>query len=430
VYCLGKCYAGPASGDDDPKPARAVEARRPVVLERLVSGGARSLDEYRRQGGYLALEAALQTPAEDIIRMIESSGLRGRGGAGFPSGRKWRIVAAQAATPRYVVANGDEGDAGAYVDRFIMEDDPHALIEGTIIAAYAVGAPRGWIYLRCEYPAAKPVLERALEECRAAGLLGPSILGSDFSFDVALHVGRGSYLCGEETALLNSIEGRRPVARVRPPYVAERGLFGRPTLINNVETLANVPWIIRHGPNKYRAMGFSQSRGTKVVCLNSLFNRPGMYEVEFGIPVRRIVEELGGGIRGGGELGGVIIGGPLAGVMPPHLLDTPFGFEELRAIGASVGHGGVVAFDEHTRIPQLVHQVFRFASYESCGKCIPCRLGCRRIEQIFEQVSASPADREEFADIVSTLAMASLCGLGGGAAEFAQSVLRYYAGEP
>jgi NADH:ubiquinone oxidoreductase subunit F (NADH-binding) len=407
-----------------------LDARWPVVLERLISGGARSLDEYRRRGGYLALKAALQTPAEDVIRSIEVSGLRGRGGAGFPTGCKWRIVAAQAATPKYIVANADEGDAGAYVDRFIMEDDPHALIEGMIIAAYAVGAGEGRIYLRCEYPAARLVLERALDECGAAGFLGRNILGAGFSFDVRLHEGRGSYVCGEETALLNSIEGRRPVARVRPPYVAERGLFEKPTLVNNVETLANVPWVVRHGPDEYRAMGFSDSRGTKVVCLNSLFNRPGMYEVEFGIPVRRIVEELGGGIRGGGSLQGVIIGGPLAGVIPPHLLDTPFGFEELRAIGASVGHGGVVAFDEHTRIPQLVHQVFRFASYESCGKCIPCRLGCRRIEQIFEQVSASPADREEFADIVSTLAMASLCGLGGGAAEFAQSVLRYYAGEP
>jgi NADH:ubiquinone oxidoreductase subunit F (NADH-binding) len=330
------------------------------------------------------------------------------------------------------VANADEGDAGAYIDRFLLEDDPHSIIEGMAIAGYAVGASHGWIYLRAEQPDAKAVVERALEECRAAGILGPSAMGSGFAFDITLEVGRGSYVCGEETSLLNSIEGRRPVARVRPPYVAEHGLFGRPTVVNNVETLASVPWIVGHGGQAYHRLGFSGSRGTKVASLNSLFNRPGLYEVEFGVPLRHLVEDLGGGLRRG-DLRGVIVGGPLAGVVPPSLLDTPLGFEELRAISASVGHGGIVAFDERTPIPELVRHVFAFAAGESCGECPPCRLGCRRIERIFDGIvrdgRASAEEREEFGEIVSALRVASLCGLGGGTGEFAESMLRHYSRE-
>lgn len=432
IYCLGKCFGAPAHGADDLRPACHVDSREAVVLGRIAAGGAPRLSEYRATGGYRAIESALRQLPETLIREVEISGLRGRGGAGFATGSKWRMAAHEAATPKFIVANADEGDPGAYIDRFILEDDPHCLIEGMTLAAYAIRAQRGWIYLRCEYPRAKPILQNAIEEARAAGFLGKNILGTQFSFDIEIHVGKGSYVCGEETALFNSIEGKRPVAMARPPYATQSGLFEKPTVINNVETLASIPWIIQRGGCAYHALGFSNSRGTKVVSLNSLFKRPGLYEVEFGVPVRHIVEDLGGGLKTG-DLKGVIIGGPLAGVIPPHLLDTPFGFEELHAISAAVGHGGVVAFDERTSIPELVHHVFEFAARESCGKCVPCRLGCRRVERIFGKIAAGQSEsyevRRELIDILVALKTTSLCGLGSGTAEFADSILLHYAKE-
>lgn len=426
VYCLGKCYAAPASGNGRSIPFIESRCKQPIILRRLIEGGAQSLAEY---SGYRALEKALTLGRDEIIRNVESSGLRGRGGAGFPTGKKWRAVFERQSEEKYVVANADEGDPGAYCDRLIMEGDPHALIEAMAIAAFAVGAQKGFIYLRVEYPDADRVLQRALAEARSAGLLGENIFQRGFSFDIDLIVGQGSYVCGEETAMLNSIEGRRPEVRSRPPYPTERGLFQKPTLVNNVETLASVPWIVLNGGEVYRALGFSKSRGTKVVSLNSLFRRPGLYEIEFGIPVRRIIEEIGGGLKTG-QLKGVIIGGPLAGIIPPHLFDTRFGFDELHSIGASVGHGGVIAFDEHTSIAELMHHVFAFGAYESCGKCTPCRIGSRRVEAIYEQVlktdGASQKERDEAAEIISALEQTSLCGLGTGLADFARSAARYY----
>ncbi|HEY7547033.1 MAG TPA: NADH-ubiquinone oxidoreductase-F iron-sulfur binding region domain-containing protein, partial [Blastocatellia bacterium] len=419
VYCLGKCYAAPASSADDKLPAVEVDSAEPIILSRIIEGGARTVEAYARSEGYSALEQSLSRSPEEIIRDVEISSLRGRGGAGFPTGKKWRAVSQQPSLEKFVIANADEGDPGAFVDRFIMEYDPHSLIEGLMIAGYAVGATRGFIYLRAEYPLSHAVLQEALADARRAGLLGENILHSGFSFDIEIAPGQGSYVCGEETALINSIEGRRPEAQPRPPFPTQCGLFGKPTLVNNVETLANIPWIIRKGGDAYRRLGFSNSRGTKVVSLNSLFNRPGLYEIEFGVSVRHIVEELGGGLKTG-EIRGVIIGGPLAGIIPPPLLDTPFGFEELRAIGASVGHGGAVAFDERTSIPELIHHVFDFGAYESCGRCTPCRAGSRRVEKIFERILANGAagikERTEFDDIVSALAQTSLCGLGTGLA--------------
>ena len=433
LYCLGRCYDSPSRDGDVSRPLVRVDARRAIVLERVANGGAREIDRYRQLGGYQALERAVGASRESVIRDIETSGLRGRGGAAFPTGKKWRVASAQPPQQKYIVCNADEGDAGAYVDRFILEDDPHCLIEAMALAGYAVGATKGIIYLRCEYPLAKSVLDEALRAARHAGYLGSGVAGNcEVTFDVEVHVGRGSYICGEETSLLNSIEGNRPVAMPRPPYATERGLFGRPTVINNVETLANVPWIIRHGGNAYRDLGFSQSRGTKVVSLNSLFNRAGLYEVEFGVSLRHIVENLGGGLTSG-TLKGVIIGGPLAGVVPPELLDTRFGFEELRGISAAVGHGGVIAFDERTTIPQLVRHVFSFGAFESCGKCVPCRLGTRRVEQIFSDIvqngRGSLAQRDEWAQIVQALKLGSLCGFGTGLSEFALSIDRHYGKE-
>ena len=434
VYCLGQCFAGPAIADGNThRPNIEVRSREGIVLGRLASGGARTLAEYRTQGGYRALQKVLSLTPGDIVRAIEDSGLRGRGGAGFPAGRKWRAAFDQPPGEKFIIANADEGDAGAFIDRFLLEDDPHSVIEGMLTAAYAVGATRGWIYLRSEYPAARPILENALTEARHAGLLGKNALGAGRSFDIEIHVGGGSYLCGEETALIRSLEGKRPEVMARPPYATERGLFGRPTVMNNIETLVNVPWILEHGSDNYRLLGFSKSRGTKVVSLNSLFNRPGLYEIEFGVSVRHIVEELGGGLRDGARLKGVIIGGPLAGIIPPHLLDTPFGFEELRDIGASVGHGGIVAFDEHTNIAALLQHVFGFSAYESCGKCTPCRVGSRRVERVFTDIVADGAvnywDEKECERIIFALKWTSLCGLGTGLAEFAESALRHYGKE-
>jgi NADH:ubiquinone oxidoreductase subunit F (NADH-binding) len=430
VYCLGECFVAPSVSIGEARPKMEIHSRHGITLERLARGGARTLKAY---GGYRALEQALTKPGEKITDAIETSALRGRGGAGFPTGKKWRAVAREESAEKFVVANADEGDPGAYIDRFLIEDDPHALIEGMLLAGYAVDASKGWIYLRKEYPRAEEILRKAIEEARAAKLLGERVLERDFDFDLELVVGEGSYVCGEETAMIRSIEGRRPEVMARPPYPTEHGLFGKPTLIDNVETLANVPWIVGHGGEAYRALGFSHSRGTKAVSLNSLFVQPGLYEIEFGVTVRHIVEEIGGGLRDGATLKGVIIGGPLAGVIPLHLLDTPFGFEELHAIGASVGHGGIVAFDEHTSIPELVHHVFSFGAFESCGKCTPCRVGSRRIEEIFGDIvkfGAVPSTNfSEFEQLVSALRWTSLCGHGGGLGEFAESVLRYYRGD-
>ena len=427
LYCLGKCFVAPSMQNGEPRPNVEIHSRKGIVLDRLVRGAARTLDAY---GGYRALEKALRRPRDEIVEALETSGLRGRGGAGFPTGKKWRAVAQQKSPEKFVVANADEGDPGAYIDRFLMEDDPHALIEGMVLAAYAVGARKGWIYLRGEYPRAEEILRNAIDEAHAAGFLGESIVERDFSFDIEIVIGQGSYVCGEETAMIRSIEGRRPEVMARPPYPTEHGLFGKPTLIDNVETLVNVPWIVAHGGDAYHLLGFSQSRGTKMVSLNSLFIRPGLYEIEFGITVRQIVEEFGGGLRDGAAIRAIMIGGPLAGVIPPHLLDTPFGFEELHAIGASVGHGGLVAFDQHTSIPELVEHVFSFGAYESCGKCTPCRIGARRIEEIFARIvkrgSAPAENSSEFEQLVTALRWTSLCGHGGGLGEFAESILRYY----
>jgi NADH:ubiquinone oxidoreductase subunit F (NADH-binding) len=432
VYCLGKCYVSPAVASVDARPRVEVDAPEAVLLGRVRAGGARRIDTYRDLGGYAGLERAVAIGPEAVVAEVEASRLRGRGGAGFPTARKWRAALGQGADTVFVVANADEGDPGAYLDRFLLEDDPHALIEGLAIAAVAVGARQGFVYVRKEYPQARARLEVAVAEARSAGVLGPALLGTGPAFDMAVVEGEGSYLCGEETALLNALEGRRPEVRARPPFPVERGLFGKPTVVNNVETLAAIPWILRHGSGAFAAMGTSTSTGTKVVSLNSLFQRPGLYEVELGLPVRELVERLGGGLDDG-ELSGVLIGGPLAGVLPPRLLDTPLGFEELRAVGCELGHGGVVAFDNHTSIPELVHHVFRFGAYESCGKCTPCRVGTARIEDLFHSAltgRAMPASTStEWRDLVAALAATSLCGHGTGLAAFARSIMIHYGEE-
>ncbi|HZP28222.1 MAG TPA: NADH-ubiquinone oxidoreductase-F iron-sulfur binding region domain-containing protein [Acidimicrobiia bacterium] len=431
VSCLGKCHVAPAVATDETPCVVAVDVADPVVLGRVARGRPAAIDAYLADGGYTGLERALSLGAERAVSEIEASQLRGRGGAAYPTGRKWRAALDHHADAAYVVANGDEGDPGAYVDRVLLEEDPHAVLEGLAVAAVTVGAQHAFVYIRKEYPRARRCVECALAEARAAGVLGPAVLGSGPPLDVTVVEGEGSYVCGEETALLNALEGRRPDVRARPPYPTEHGLFGRPTVVDNVETLAAVPWILRRGGAAHAALGAGASRGTKAVSLNSLFRRPGVYEVELGVTVRHVVEDLGGG-PADGDVTGVLIGGPLAGVLPPRLLDTPLGFQELRAVGCEVGHGGIVAFDGHTSMLELAHHVFRFGAYESCGKCTPCRVGAARIEDLLDGSRAErcgPSAAREWRGIVAALAATSLCGHGTGLGAFARSLETHYGKE-
>lgn len=426
LYCLGQCHDAPSRCGDEVPLHVEVHARRAVLLGNVVQGGAVTLQAYEAGGGGKALSAALTMSPDTLLDMIAASGLRGRGGAGFPTGRKWAAVAQQRAAQKYVVANADEGDPGAFSDRVLLERDPFRLIEAMAIAAVAVGANKGFIYLRREYPRAAQVLRDALQQARAAGWIGERMPDSPHRVDLQLVIGKGGYVCGEETAMLNAIEGRRPEVRVRPPQIVQHGLFGAPTLVNNVETLCAVPWIVAQGSAAYASLGCDGNRGTKLLSLNSLFRRPGLYEVEFGITLREIVDRLGGGLRRG-ELRGVMIGGPLAGLIPPTLLDTRFDHESLQHIGAAVGHGGVIAFADDSCIAEIVAEVFRFGAFESCGKCTPCRLGSPEIARMFANVIAgNRIDRTRWHELVDALAAASLCGHGRGLAEFAHAIERHY----
>lgn len=431
VFCHGNCFCGPVTRHTYTRPHISAQTATPVLLGNLLAGGVRDLPRYAANGGGLALQRALRTAPEKIVDLIESSQLRGRGGAGFNTGRKWRAAADRKAPQKYLVANADEGDPGSFSDRLLLEDDPFLLIEGMLIAALAVGATRGYIYLRKEYGAAATILRSAIQQARDWSWLGKNVLGSNSEFDIELCIGAGSYVCGEETALLNSIEGRRPEVRVRPPYLTECGLFSAPTVVDNIETLCAVPWIVTHGAEAYARMGSMTSKGTKLVSLNSMFLRPGLYEVELGTSVRHLIEAIGGGLRRG-ALKGVMIGGPLAGLVPPHLLDTPLCHEALHDIGCALGHGGVIAFADDTSIAEIVAQVFRFGAIESCGKCTPCRLGSAEIARGFAGYLDGAAGRgpgieeERWRDLVEVLHATSLCGHGRGLAEFARAVERHY----
>lgn len=445
VYCAGQCYRGPAAYGDDARPAVVVDSPQAVLLANLAAGGVRDLQTYQYAGGGKALQLALATQASSLIESISTSGLRGRGGAGFPAARKWQAVASAVAAHKYLVVNADEGDPGAFSDRLLLEDDPFRLIEACLIAAIAVGAEQGVIYLRAEYPQTLQIMQAALAEARAQGWLGERVLGSAHRFELQLVVGKGSYICGEETAMLNAIEGLRPEVRVRPPQPTEQGLWGAPTLVHNVETLCAVPWIITHGGAAYAALGYGRSRGTKLLSLNSLFRRPGLYEVELGVSLRRVVEDLGGGLRRG-NLKGVMLGGPLAGLVPPALLDTPLDYEALQAIGCALGHGGVIAFADDTSIAEIIAQVFRFGASESCGKCTPCHLGSPELARLFQalvlggqalvsggqalvlggQAAGERVDGARWSALVEALAVTSLCGHGRGLAEFAHAIARHY----
>ena len=404
-----------------------------VVLENCGEIDPLSLDEYREKEGYRAFERCLkELDPDDVIAAITASGLRGRGGAGFPTGRKWSLARAQPGEVKYVICNGDEGDPGAFMDRLVLEADPHRVVEGLAIAAWAIGAEEGFFYVRAEYPLAVRHLRHAIRQAEAAGLLGDGVLGTDFRLRLEVREGAGAFVCGEETALIASLEGRRGMPRLRPPYPVEQGFRGRPTSINNVETLACVPWILRHGAEAFAELGTETSKGTKVFALAGKILRGGLIEVPMGITVRQIVDEQGGGVAAGRKLKAVQLGGPSGGCIPNRLADTPVDYEALAATGAIMGSGGLVVLDDRDCMVDISRFFLRFTRQESCGKCTFCRIGTQRMLEILERLCEGGArrdDLEKLSELADRVSRTSLCGLGQTAPNPVTSALRYFRDE-
>ena len=389
-----------------------------------------SIDDFRAHHGFKALEQALEMGPDAVIDAVTGSGLRGRGGAGFPAGIKWRTVADTGAGQKYIACNADEGDSGTFSDRLLMEGDPLGLIESMAIAGYAVGASRGYLYLRSEYPLTRSILTRAIETAREAGWLGTDIRGSSFDFDIELHLGAGSYVCGEETAMLESLEGKAGIVRYKPPLPAIEGLFGKPTVVNNVVTLASVPNIIRLGAEKYAAYGVDRSRGTLAFQLGGNVKRGGLVEKGFGITVRELVEDWGGGTATGRPVKAVQVGGPLGAYLPAEQLDTPLDYEAFSQIGAMVGHGGIVVFDDSANMALQARFAMEFCAIESCGKCTPCRIGSTRGVEIIDRMMRAERRDENYdllLELCDTMESASLCAMGGMTPFPVRSILKYFA---
>jgi formate dehydrogenase iron-sulfur subunit len=389
-----------------------------------------SIDEYRAHGGFTALERALAGTADEVLDAVKASGLRGRGGAAFPAGIKWETVKRANAPRKYIACNADEGDSGTFADRLLMEGDPFTLIEGMTLAAYAVGASHGYIYLRSEYPLAESILSRALDVAQRTGWLGDNIQNSRFSFDIELHIGAGSYVCGEETAMLESLEGKRGIVRSKPPLPAIEGLFGAPTLVNNVITLASVPAIVADGAASYTDLGSGKSRGTLTVQLAGNVRRGGLVEVPFGIPLETIVADWGGGTLSGRPIKAVQVGGPLGAHIPADQLDLPLDYEAFMAAGAMLGHGGVVVYDDTTNMADLARFAFEFCAIESCGKCTPCRIGSTRGAELIERLREGgdrEADYDLLVELCDTMEQASLCAMGGMTPYPVVSILKHFA---
>lgn len=391
------------------------------------------LDEYLAHGGFVAARRAMTgLSPEEIIDEISRSGLRGRGGAGFPTGTKWRIVRRATGQPKYITCNGDEGDPGAFMDRMILESFPYRVIEGMLIAARAVGAQQGIFYIRAEYPLAVERVREAIRRCEERSILGDHVLGSDFSLHLRINEGAGAFVCGEETALIASLEGRRGMPRLRPPYPAEFGFGGQPTLVNNVETLALVPWILRHGPERFAALGTDTSKGTKVFALAGKVQRGGLIEVPMGVTLREIVEEIGGGPLPGHHLKAVQAGGPSGGCVPAELFDTPIDYEALSATGAIMGSGGLIVLDDSDCMVDIARYFLRFTQDQSCGKCTLCRIGTRRMLEILDRLcegQGQPRDLELLEDLARTVSAGSVCGLGKTAPNPVLTTLRYFRAE-
>ncbi len=388
-----------------------------------------SIEDYIATGGYKALAKALQMKPEEIIEEIKRSGLRGRGGAGFPTGKKWEITRMQKSDVKYIICNCDEGDPGAYMDRSVLEGNPHSVIEGMIIGAYAIGANKGWIYVRHEYPLAVKHATIAVNQARELGLLGENILGSGFSFDIEIVKGAGAFVCGEETALLQSIEGKRPSPRQRPPYPAEKGLFGKPTCINNVKTWANVPYIIERGADWFSSIGTKTSKGTKVFSLVGKVKNSGLVEVPMGITLRELIYDIGGGAPDGKKVKAVQIGGPSGGCIPEELFDLPIDYESLTEAGSMMGSGGVIVMDENTCMVDTAKYFMKFLKDESCGKCVSCREGTQRMYEILSDITEGKASEEDLQlleELANVVKDASLCGLGQTAPNPVLTTLRYF----
>ena len=401
-----------------------------IVLRNCGHIAPESIDDSLKVGGYQALEQVLtsSTP-DDVIVEVTESGLRGRGGAGFPTGRKWQFTRQAPGSPKYVVCNADEGDPGAFMDRGVLESDPHSVIEGMIIACYAIGAEQAFIYVRAEYPLAVRRLHIAIEQARDKGFLGEDILGTGFHCQMNIHEGAGAFVCGEETGLIASIEGRRGMPRPRPPFPATSGLWGKPTNINNVETLANVPWIITNGAQAFASLGRQRSKGTKVFALAGKVARGGLVEVPMGITLREVIEEIGGGTASGAPLKAVLVGGPSGGCIPAELADTPIDYESLTATGAIMGSGGMVVLDEATCMVDIARFFLSFTQRESCGKCVPCRVGTKRMLEILTRITQGQgelADIDRLERLANMIKETSLCGLGQTAPNPVLTTLRYF----
>jgi bidirectional [NiFe] hydrogenase diaphorase subunit len=434
TVCLGFCHAGPAIRDGD-----VIDAG-PDVVARVLADATRSAAEPEWEsllpepvlivpGDWSGLRRALSelTP-ESLLESVEAAEVRGRGGAGFPAGTKWRFTREAAGDEKFIVANGDEGDPGSFIDKYLMERNPVRVLEGLALAGFAVGAAHGFVLTRSEYPLSKPRLDAEIERAHADGWLGADILGSGFDFDITVVEGAGSYVVGEETALLASLQGLRGTVSARPPFPAERGVLGMPTVVNNVETLANVPFVAVRGADAYRALSpDSETAGSKLVCFNERFVRPSVYEIPFGMTVRELCDEVAGGLRDGRRLKAVQIGGPLGGILPASRLDTRFDFDALAAEGCMVGHGGILAFDDSMNMRDVARHLLHFGAHESCGKCFPCRIGLQRAHDMF--AAARPVDRDRFEQLLETLELGSLCAHGSGMPAPMRSLLAHFPDE-
>jgi formate dehydrogenase iron-sulfur subunit len=410
------------SGGGHPKALGPVEAilwfarQQRLVFARCGVIDPLSLEDYRSHGGLAGLERAIAVGGKATVEEILASGLRGRGGAGFPTGIKWRTVAGIDAAQKYVVCNADEGDSGTFADRMLMEGDPFLLIEGMTIAAIAVGATKGYVYLRSEYPHAFDIFTRACERARAARLLGPSVMGSGATFDIETRLGAGAYICGEETSLLESLEGKRGLVRAKPPLPALSGLFGQPTVINNALSFASAPWILEHGAKAYADYGMGRSQGTQPFQLAGNVLRGGLVELAFGPTIRDLVEGFGGGTYSGRPIRAVQVGGPLGAYFPQSLLDTALTYEAMAALKGMLGHGGIVVFDDSVDMARQARFAFHFCARESCGKCTPCRIGATRGVETVERIIAGRERQENIEllrDLCEVMTDGSLCALGG-----------------
>lgn len=403
-----------------------------LTFERVGIIDPLSIEDYIARGGFQALKKALGMEPATVIKEVKRSGLRGRGGAGFPTGIKWETVYKTPSDKKYIVCNADEGDSGTFSDRMVMEGDPYLLIEGMIIAGLAVGADEGYIYLRSEYPIARKILEKAIEKAYREGYLGDDILGTGKKFHLEVYIGAGSYVCGEETALLESLEGKRGLVRPRPPLPAVQGLWDKPTVVNNVITLATVPWIVREGGEAYAEYGYERSRGTLPIQLSGNVKFPGLVEVPFGVSLRDIVYKFGGGTRTGKDVKAVQVGGPLGAYIPESKLDLPIDYESFSKAGAVLGHGGIVVFDEDADMEYLAKYSMEFCAKESCGKCTPCRIGSVRATEILDRLKQngnSRKDIELMVDLMETMMFTSLCGLGGMAPIPILSIFKHFPDE-